>query len=71
MLKNMRLDELVNNGTLKDYTYEYLDEAGNVVKKEKGMRNSQRLILTFPNDEFIVLNTICSGALENTYICIT
>jgi hypothetical protein len=66
------LDELVASGDIASYSLAKLDENGNVVVDGapplplRGMRETERATLTFPSGKQLVIDTFCSGCLENT-----
>ena len=64
-----KLSELVASGAITSFLLQELDETGEVGYSPKG-RNTERLILDFPNGERLVLGTFCSGVMENTHFCI-
>lgn len=64
------LHELVMNGTLSDYKIVSVNADG-VEGVLGAFRNSDRLTLTFPNGEVLVIDTFCSGSAENTSISCT
>lgn len=63
---NSYLDKLLKTGDIKSYSYENVDEDGNVTDEQVGKRNSERLSITLPSGKVIHLTTFCSGCLENT-----
>lgn len=60
------LDALIESGAISSFQVEDLNDEGNVCPPTPMGRNSERLTLTFPNGQRLVLSTWCSGALENT-----
>lgn len=66
-MKNEKLERLVCLGIIDKYEYDNCDESGNI-GKESEYRNTERLVLYFPNDEKLIIDTFCSGCLENTYL---
>lgn len=60
-----KLQSLVDSGTVKSFKLENVDEEGNVGQESK-CRNTERLTITFPSGEELVIGTFCSGCLENT-----
>lgn len=68
-MKNEVLDNLVKNKDIKYYEFENLDIDGNIGKSSCN-RNSQRLVLVFNSGKKIVIDTMCSGCLENTIMII-
>ena len=48
---------------------ENLDIDGNIGKSSCG-RNSQRLVFVFNSGKKVVIDTVCSGCLENTVMII-
>jgi len=65
--KLKKLDDLVNNGTIKSYTIDNVDENGNVGSKSQ-FRNTEQLTIDFPNGEKLIIGTLCSGCSENTVL---
>ena len=63
------LGRLVQDRTILSYKIEIVDMDGNIVEEEIGSRNSERLTLRFSNNRELVINTFCSGCLENTCFC--
>lgn len=59
------LDYFKKLGYIKDYSLSNIDENGEK-GKESECRNTQELILVFPNNEKLIIETFCSGVLENT-----
>lgn len=59
----------VDSGDLLYWEYDNLDENGNV--GESRMWNTERLTLVFPSGRKLVLDTACSGCLENTYLILS
>ena len=66
---NEILDNLVTSGVIKSYSLVGLDENGD--PGESYFRNSEKLSLVFSNGQILVLDTYCSGVLENSGFCIT
>ncbi len=66
-MKNDILDDLVDNGAIASYVYDDVDDCG-VVGRESDGRNTQRLCLTFPGGENIVIETFCSGSVESNKV---
>lgn len=60
------LDALVESGAIASFEVTDLNADGNVSPPTPQGRNSERLTITFPNGQRLVLSTWCSGALENT-----
>ncbi len=56
--------ELIDFFCIKDFKLVNIDEMGN--EGTSMSNNTQKLILTFPNNTKLVINTWCSGCLENT-----
>ena len=69
MMKDQYLDELVASGTLHSYYYCNIDENYNEDAVSE-YRNSERLILRFPDGNSLKIDTICTGINENTKIVI-
>jgi hypothetical protein len=64
-MTNKELDKLVVNGTLTGYelfTEEF--ELGS------GSRETEKLVLSFPNGSKLTIDTFCSGSSENTCLII-
>jgi hypothetical protein len=61
-MNNRVLSKLVDNGTL--LSYEYFNVEGEIGRSE--CRNTERVILTFPNKERLVIDTFYSSCLEDT-----
>jgi hypothetical protein len=59
-----KLESLKVRGVIADYQHIELDEYGNPGRSD--LRNSERLIITFPGGEKLTLTTWCSGCAENT-----
>lgn len=66
---NNKIQQLVDNGTLASYTYTKVDENG-IPEQESKSRNTEALVLKFPNGEVLKLSTFCSGFSENTILVI-
>lgn len=64
-----KLSQLVQNGTIISFLFQELDDEGNVGHSK--FRNSERLVLTFPNGEKLALETFCSGCAEDTSFCLS
>ena len=66
------LNGLVQCGLLKSFKLETFDSDGKIITGQNGngSRESDRLTLTFPNGEELVINTFCSGSAENVSIYI-
>lgn len=58
------LKYLEQNGKIKSYHYSDVDENGDEGLGE--MRNSQKLVLIFCDGLTLIIDTECSGVLENT-----
>lgn len=65
-MSNATLDNLVRSGTIKSYEYMNLDQDGNFGSSAN--RNTERLVLTFNNEEILVIDTFCSGSFQNTHL---
>ena len=65
--RSPKLEKLVDTKCLKSYEFENVDEEG-IVNRKSSNRNTERLTLVFPNGEKLVIDTFCSGSLENTSI---
>lgn len=59
--KNLELDKLVASGHIVGYHYTMVEE-----EPGSGMRESERLVLTFWNGMAVKFLTCCSGVMENT-----
>ena len=68
---NSKLEKLVEQGTLKSFRLVNLNEDRTEVAKVSGMRNTERLVLVFPNDSILTIDTFCSGCAENTTLIIS
>ena len=64
MQPNKILDQLVLDNSISSYRLENIDENGKIGKSK--CRNTERLTLNFPNGNKLVLDTFCSGCLEDT-----
>ena len=64
-MTNTVLEELKQQGLIKDYSYNNVDETGSVGRSST-MRNTEQLVLVFPNDAMLWIDTACSGCLEDT-----
>jgi hypothetical protein len=63
------LDDLVSNGDISSYELDLLDIDGvPIPERKEGFRNTERLTIIFPSGRKVVVNTACSGCLENTYL---
>jgi hypothetical protein len=60
-----KLDQLKASGTILNWQLVNVDDTGSPNRTSK-FRNSERLIITFPNGETLTLGTFCSGSLENS-----
>lgn len=58
-MKDKVLESLIKNGSIKSYEYKSLDN-------EENMRCTEKLIITFTDNNRLVIDTFCSGTLENT-----
>ena len=68
---NSSLDRLVENGTIDSYSIENYDSFGKAGNLDSRGSNTQRLTLIFPNREKLVIDTYCSGSLQNTVLIIS
>lgn len=59
------LDNLVRTGAITRYSYNHVDCEGNTGLRSDH-RNTEQLILHFPNGETLVIDTFCSGVREDT-----
>lgn len=66
-----KLENLVKQELLKSFRLFNMNEDGVAVEKVSGMRNTEKLILVFPNDETLTIDTLCSGCAENTSLIIS
>ena len=64
-MDNHVLDKLVQMGILSHYTYDIVDENGNVGEHSE-FRNTERLCLIFPSGQKLIIDTFCSGSAEDT-----
>lgn len=64
----VKLCKLVESGAITSFLIQDLNEDGFVGHSQS--RNTQRLIVTFPNGERLILGTYCSGCLEDSGFCI-
>lgn len=64
-MTNETLQKLVDNKTIASYSFCNVDCYGNI-GEESDFRNTEMLILIFPNGERLVISTFCSGSSENT-----
>ena len=55
------LDVLVEKNLISKYAIKTIEES-----PDSGMRESEELSLTFPDGTVLVVNSFCSGSLENT-----
>jgi len=69
-MNNLKLDELVESGDLKSYSFTLHDEDGKKIDRPSGMRQTHRLVLEFPSGKTITIDTSCSGVLENSFMII-
>lgn len=60
-----KLQSCVDKGLFKSFTLQNVDENGEVDVISE-CRNTERLTIVFNNNEELVLDTFCSGCLENT-----
>lgn len=65
-MKNELLDQLVKNKDLLGY--EYIQEE---YEPKSGCRETEKLVLTFPSGNKLILETFCSGSSENTVLLIS
>lgn len=66
------LQGLVSTGDIKSYLLQTVNEEGEVVSdNSEGFRNSDRLTITFPSGNILMLETCCSGSSENTSLMMT
>lgn len=64
MNKNIeKLAQLVDKKCLRSFSIVDVDENGK--EGQSKFCNSERLTLTFPNGETLVVNEVCSGSSEN------
>lgn len=64
---NTKLEQLVSSGMLSSYSIKTLDAYGDEVEQPgNGERETDCLILEFPNGKVLTINTFCSGCAENT-----
>jgi hypothetical protein len=67
MIKNTVLDSLVEREVIKNYTLLNVDADGVVTDSIRdSWRNTERLLLTFPDGTTLKIDTFCSGSSENT-----
>jgi hypothetical protein len=69
-MNNAKLDSLLFSGMIAAYKFVNCNEEGNVVDRPKGFRNTQKLILTFPNSDQLVIDSFCSGSSEDSVLLI-
>lgn len=62
---NVRLEQAKLDGHIKDWKLIDIDEDGNEGSKGP-FRNTEKLVLTFPNNKTLVIGTFCSGSGENS-----
>ncbi len=55
------LDVLVEKNLISKYAIKTIEES-----PDSGMRESEELSLTFPDGTVLVVNSFCSGSLQNT-----
>jgi hypothetical protein len=60
------LDTLVKEGVIASYLLETIED-----EPRDGMREADKLTITFTSGHILVLNTFCSGFLENTKILVS
>lgn len=65
MQKSEVLDKLVQSGDIKGYSLETVEEV-----EGSGSRESEKLTLILPSGKFLVIDSVCSGFLENTNLMI-
>jgi hypothetical protein len=74
-MTNDRLEELVKSGTIKSYQYVDVDAYGNYKGTDDYIggdsRNTQRVVMFFNDGQNVIIDTICSGSLENTDLIIS
>ena len=71
MKNNIRLDELVRNGVIKDYELEIVSDEGIIGTASPKGRNTDRLTITFNDGHLLTLDTFCSGCLEDTCLIVS
>lgn len=69
-MNNAKLDSLLLDGMIVAYKFVNCDEEGKVVDRPKGFRNTQKLMLTFPNGAQLVIDSFCSGSSEDSVLLI-
>ena len=70
-MKDKILDYLVNSGILRHYDYTTCNSYGERIADEEAGENdreTERLVLTFANGEVLIIDTFCSGSMQNTHL---
>lgn len=61
ILKNDTLDFLVTSGEISSYKYEEILDYPDIES-----RKTEKVELTFPSGKKLIIETFCSGCLQNT-----
>ena len=61
------LNELIKNNQLKEALVENVDENG-YVGKQSAFRNTTRLTLKFPDNSTLIIDSFCSGIVEDVML---
>lgn len=65
-MKVALLNDLCDDGYLRSYTYDAVDENGDTLENPgRGMNESEVLNLVFPDGRQLTISMVCSGSLEN------
>jgi hypothetical protein len=67
---NKKLESLIKNGTILSYEINNISYYGKLNEYSES-RNTEQLIIHFPNGESLTIDTFCSGAAEDTLIFIS
>jgi len=65
-----KLNQLIQNNTIKSFDLNVVDQNGNVGNKGT-MRNTEQLILEFNNGQKLTIETFCSGCLQDTFFMVS
>lgn len=68
-MTNQKLEYLIGKGLITSYEYCNVSEEGEKNKISE-MRNSEYLKIIFPDGEELLIETFCSGCMENTTLSI-
>jgi hypothetical protein len=65
-----KLENFISLGLIKSYKLTNISCDG-IPDEESDSRNTEQLSLEFPNNQSLIIDTFCSGCLENTTISIS